>query len=227
MNSKLNLGILTLLIIVLFPATSVGQQRLLQGRVTTFDSIPLMKANIEVASTKKVTQTDSLGYFQVFCNDQDRIAVSARGFAKEKVKVDVNNTFLMVNMKLKNGDYNRELAVGYGHIKNADKLFAVSTLGENEVDYSRFPTLERAIVGRFPGVVVRNNEVIVRGNESFSAGNGALIVIDGIAKGYSIAGIAPYNVKKISILKDASAAAYGSRGANGVVLIETKRGEEN
>ncbi len=100
----------------------------------------------------------------------------------------------------------------------------MSTLDNEDVDYSVYPTLERAIVGRFAGVTVRNGEVIVRGNETFGAGNGALVVIDGVARGYSIAGIPPYTVKSITILKDASAAAYGSQGANGVVLIETKRG---
>ena len=221
-----NISIL-LFSVLAFNLAGTAQERLLQGRVTTFDSIPLMKAVIEVASSDKQALSDTLGYFQVFCQNEDKIVVSARGFGKQKVMVEGNNKFILVNLKLKKGDYNKELAIGQGHVKESEKLFAMSSLDNEEVDYSRYPTLERAIAGRFSGVTVRNGEVIVRGNETFGAGNGALIVIDGVARGYSIAGIPPYNVKKITILKDASAAAYGSQGANGVVLIETKRGGDN
>lgn len=215
---------LFLLLFVFNPLFLMAQTRFVDGIVTTFDSIPLMKASIEVKSSKQITLTDSLGSFRISCENEDKIVVTARGFAKQNVKITPEIKYVMVNLKLKPGEYNQELAIGYGHVKKSDKLFAISTLKSEDIDYSKYPTLERAIAGRFPGVIVQNNEVIVRGNETFGAGNGALIVIDGVAKGYSIAGIPPYTIKSISILKDASAAAYGSQGANGVVLIETKRG---
>jgi TonB-dependent SusC/RagA subfamily outer membrane receptor len=209
------------------PGMLKGQNRLIQGQITTFDTIPVMHAEIKVASTNNVYYSDSLGFFQAFGNDVDRITVNARGFSKQRVKLNERNKFVFVNMKLKKGEYNQELAIGYGHINPYDKSFAIATQTDRDFNYSGFPTLAEAIIGRFPGVAVRNNEVIIRGNESFSASNAALIVIDGIARGTSIAGIAPYNVKSITMLKDASAAAYGSQGANGVVLIETRRGGQS
>ncbi len=103
--------------VLLINLAGTAQERLLQGRVTTFDSIPLMKAVIEVASSEKQAVSDTLGYFQIFCQPEDKIVVSARGFGKQKVQVEANNTFLLVNLKLKKGDYNKELAVGQGHLK--------------------------------------------------------------------------------------------------------------
>lgn len=222
-----SLTVLLVFFTFLFYGNSIvlsGQNRVLQGQITTLDSIPVMKAEINVASSKKVFQTDSLGFFQAFCNDEDKITISARGFYKERIKVREKNKFVFVNLKLKQGDYNRELAIGYGHLHENEKLFAVSSQSDDNFNYSRYSNLSEALIGRFPGLTVRNNEVIIRGNETFGASNAALIVLDGIARGSSIAGIAPYNVKSITVLKDASAAAYGSQGANGVVLIETKRG---
>ncbi len=227
MNKIMFIQMLLLFLFSYLPERTIAQDHLVQGKVTTFDSIPVINADVKVNSTKNVVQTDSLGFFQVFCKNEDKLTVNAKGFSKQKVKVEEKNRFLFINLKLKPGDYNRELAIGYGHLPNNDKLFAVSTQSDDDFNYSRYSTLSDALIGRFPGLTVRNNEVIIRGTETFGASNAALIVIDGIAKGTSIAGIAPYNIESVSILKDASAAAYGSQGANGVVLIETKRGESN
>ncbi len=225
MNKIIYFNLFIFILFNFLPGRTVAQDHLVQGKVTTFDSIPVVNAEVRVNSTKKVVQTDSLGLFQVFCKNEDKLTVNANGFSKQKVKVEEKNRFLFINLKLKPGDYNRELAIGYGHLPNDDKLFAVSTQSDDDFNYARYSSLSDALIGRFPGLSVRNNEVIIRGTETFGASNAALIVVDGIAKGTSIAGIAPYNIKSVSILKDASAAAYGSQGANGVVLIETKRGE--
>ena len=80
------------------------------------------------------------------------------------------------------------------------------------------------ISGRFAGVQIINNEIIIRGRSTFIASNAALIIIDGIQSTEEyLFDLPPQDVQSINILKDGSAAIYGSRGANGVVLVETKR----
>ncbi len=223
---SLKVGILILFVSFLCSPV-LGQKRYIQGQVTTFDSIPLINASVIVKSSKQEVKTDSMGFFYVDCEEKDKLRVSAYGFISSTAKVVSTTKLALINLTLKEGDKWRDLAVGYGHVRDKEKLFAVSSLKEEDFDYSRFSTLADAIRGRFPGVTISGNCVIVRGKESFGASNCALVVIDGIAKGSSIAGISPYYVARISFLKDASAAAYGSQGANGVVLIETKRGVDS
>lgn len=81
------------------------------------------------------------------------------------------------------------------------------------------------IRGRFPGVDVQNGAIVMRGSKTFQGSDEALIVLDGvIADSDILRTLSPIDVKSINVIKDGSAAVYGSRGANGVVIIETKKG---
>ncbi|TNF46103.1 MAG: TonB-dependent receptor [Bacteroidetes bacterium] len=205
--------------------TGFTQERILQGRVFTFDSIPLIGASVEVKSTKQVVKTDSLGNFSVTCNAEDVLKVSARGFTTEKFKPESKVRFAIINLKLKPGQKSREYAIGYGHVKDVDKLNAVSNLNNKDVDFSMYSNMFELIRGRFAGVQVVNGEIIIRGVNSINSSSAALIVVDGVPTSSSVlSSIPPVQVKSINVIKDGSAAIYGSRGANGVVLIETKKG---
>jgi TonB-dependent SusC/RagA subfamily outer membrane receptor len=205
--------------------TGFTQERILQGRVFTFDSIPLIGASVEVKSTKQVVKTDSLGNFSVTCNAEDVLKVSARGFTTEKFKPESKVRIAIINLKLKPGQKSREYAIGYGHVKDVDKLNAVSNLNNKDVDFSMYSNMFELIRGRFAGVQVVNGEIIIRGVNSINSSSAALIVVDGVPTSSSVLNsIPPVQVKSINIIKDGSAAIYGSRGANGVVLIETKKG---
>lgn len=214
-------------ILFLLSLCSYAQERVMRGRVFTFDSIPLVQANVEVKSTKQVVQTDSMGFFSVSTFSEDVLKVSAKGFNTEKFKLESKIKFAIINLKLKPGAKNREYAIGYGHVKDADKLNAVSNLNNDDVDFSQYSNMYELIQGRFAGVQVVNREIIIRGVNSINSGTGALIVLDGVPMDNSIlATLSPIQVKSINIIKDGSAAIYGSRGSNGVVLIETKRGSD-
>jgi TonB-dependent SusC/RagA subfamily outer membrane receptor len=205
--------------------TGFTQERVLQGRVFTFDSIPLIGASVEVKSTKQVVKTDSLGQFSVTCNAEDVLKVSARGFNTEKFKLENKVRIAIINLKLKPGEKSREYAIGYGHVKDVDKLNAVSNLNNKDVDFSMYSNMFELIRGRFAGVQVVNGEIIIRGINSINSSSAALIVVDGVPTSSSVLNsIPPVQVKSVNVIKDGSAAIYGSRGANGVVLIETKKG---
>ena len=205
--------------------TGFAQEKVLQGRVFTFDSIPLIGASVQVKSTKQMVKTDTLGYFSVTCNPNDVLKVKAKGFSTEKFKPESKIRFAIINLKLKPGEKSREYAIGYGHVKDVDKLNAVANLNNKDVDFSMYSNMFELIRGRFAGVQVVNGEIIIRGVNSINSSSAALIVVDGVpSSGSVLNSIPPVQVKSINIIKDGSAAIYGSRGANGVVLIETKKG---
>jgi TonB-dependent SusC/RagA subfamily outer membrane receptor len=211
--------------VLLITIGSSAQEKVISGRVYTFDSIPLIGAQIEVKGTKQVVSTDTLGNFYVLCNPEDVLKVSARGFVNQKVKLQPNIKLVIVNLKLKPGEKNREIAIGYGHVSDAEKLNAVATLNNDDVDFSIYSNMYELIRGRFAGVQIINGEIIIRGINSLNSSSAAMIVVDGVPSDYSVLNsIPPVQVKSINVIKDGSSAIYGSRGANGVVLIETKKG---
>ncbi len=214
------------LTIILFLAIYSGaQDRVIHGIVTTFDSIPLIDAEVYVRSTRKTVLTDTLGRFSAPVNAGERLKVSANGFYNQNVKLEENTKFAAVNLKLKPGEKNLEYAIGYGHIADQNKLNALARMGNNELDFSQYSTIYDLIKGRFAGVQVSNGEVIIRGINSLTGSNSALVVVDGIpVDGSALSSIPPIQVKSINIIKDGGSAIYGARGANGVILIETKRG---
>lgn len=226
MNSKIFKTLLFITALGFFSTTN-GQEKIIHGVVTTFDSIPLIDAEVQVRSTKQTVLTDTLGRFSVAVNPGDRLKVSATGFFNQKVKLEEKTKIVAVNLKLKPGDKNREYAIGYGHVSDRDKLNALASLNSNDMDFSQYSNIYELIKGRFAGVQVVNGEIIIRGINSINSSSAALIVVDGVpVDGSALSSIPPVQVKSINVIKDGSSAIYGSRGANGVVLIETKRGDD-
>ncbi len=207
--------------------TSTSQERMVKGLVTTFDSIALMKASVLVKSLKVKVFTDENGRFEVMCLPKDKLKVSAGGFVSQNVKLTPSIKLALINLKLKNTPKSAMVAVGYGHVADKDKLMAVSSMKNDGMDFSMYTNVYDLIRGRFAGVQVSGTDIIIRGQNSINLSSAALIVVDGITVGSGVlSALSPTNIKSIDILKDGSAAIYGSRGSNGVVLIETKRGDD-
>lgn len=210
-----------------------GQDKTLVGKVTTFDSIPLSGVEIEVKSTGFVVLTDSLGRFQTFCNNEDKLTVRANGFYDQKVRVETGIRMILVNLKLKKGDKNLDLAgnyvnVGYGTVDAKNLLSSVASVKENEIDFTVYTNMFDLIQGQFAGVTVEGNKIVVRGAKTIygSESDAALLVVDGMIVSESdFASVSPNDVQSVDVLKDGSSSVYGSRGANGVVIVETKKGK--
>ena len=216
-----------LLAAISLPGLIHGQKKVTEGMVTTFDSIPLRGASIEIKSSNEVVYTDSLGMFAASCLPKDRLKVRAYGFSKRNVKVENQVKYVLVNLKLLPGPKNRELAIGYGHVMDSDKLYAISNVNETDTDFSRYSSIHQILEEQFSSSVeVRSGGVIViRNSPAIKGSNAALLIIDGKqVDEFTFANLNPVDIAGINILKDASASVYGSRGANGVVIIETKRG---
>ncbi|WP_346861310.1 TonB-dependent receptor plug domain-containing protein [uncultured Draconibacterium sp.] len=227
----MKINFLKLIVICLFVVFGVqvnAQSQMIRGIVTTFDSIAVIGAEIIVKSTKEIIKSDTLGQFTVKVNPGDQLKVQAKGFSSEKVKLEDNTKLVAVNLKLKPGEKSKEYAIGYGYVKDAEKLNAVAQLSNKDMDFSQYSDIYDLIRGRFAGVQVQSNgDIIIRGVNSITLSSAALIVVDGMTVDQSLlSSISPTNVKSINILKDGSSAIYGARGANGVVIIETKRGDD-
>ena len=227
MNFKVNI-FLTTMMAFLLTLFSNAQERPIQGIVTTFDSIPLIDAEVQNRSTKQKVLTDSLGRFRMLAEEGDKIKIKAQGFFNEKAKIDEKTKYVAVNLKMKPGEKNIEYAIGYSKVSDRDKLNALAQLNNDDVDFSQYNNIYDLIKGRFAGVQIMNGEIIIRGINSINSSSAALIVVDGVpVDGSALNSIPPVQVKSINVIKDGSAAIYGSRGSNGVVIIETRRGGDD
>lgn len=219
-------GVFILLIFFVTQFT-IAQDKVVHGIVHTLDSIPLIGVEIKSKSTNQTFYTDSLGKFTVVTETGDKLKIRAEGFYNENVKVDEKTRFMAINLKMKPGDKQLEYAIGYGHISEEDLTTSVNQFTPDKNDFSRYKDMFELIRGRLPGVDIQNGEIVIRGSNTLKGSDAALIVLNGvIADSDILRTLSPNDVKSINVIKDGSTAVYGSRGSNGVVLIETKKGGE-
>ena len=213
--------ILLLLAIVSLPVGNFAQNRVIYGRLTVFNKFPVKNLEVRAKKAKTSAITDSLGRFSIVCFDKDVIQIKAKPFKPVSKRVDAKTDSLVLNLYFIDSQVNRERAVGYGYINKKDLMYAVDHLQQENNDFCNYSNIYELIRGRFSGITISNGNIYVRGSTNFQGHTEALILVNGVATS-SIADIAPCDVVSIDILKDTAAAIYGSRGANGVVLIRTK-----
>lgn len=212
----------------LLTAAVFSQEKELAGKITTFEIIPVMNASILVKSSGMKYFSDSLGLFTVKCLVTDKLVLSAEGFSKRKVNIKKETFFAIVNMDLLPKQDAQDMAVGYGHVKDKNKLYAIVGMNVEGSNFSRYRDVYEILSVNFPGVQVINGEVIIRNTTSFEGSRPALLIVDGReVSAATLAAISTSDIAQINVLKDSSASVYGVKGANGVVLIETKRGGKN
>ena len=209
-----------------FSGNSYSQERIVTGSVTTLENIVVVNAEVKVLSSKLTVLTDSIGNFKVSCLLNDKIKISAKGFSSQKVKIDENTKEVFINLVFKSGEKNLDVAMGYGHINEKDKSYAITNIRNNDKnEFSKYTNMIDLIVNSSPSIIISSGAILIRGASSLNGSSAALIVIDGVDASMSqLSTLSPLNVKSVDILKGGSAAIYGTRGANGVVIITTKRG---
>lgn len=217
---------LYLLVFLFLTSVTYAQEHTVTGAVKTLENIAVVNAEVKVLSSKVIVLTDSVGKFEVSCLNNDKLKIGAKGFYSRKVKIDANTENVLVNLKFKPGDNNINIALGYGHISEKDKSYAISQIGTvNNLEFSKYSNVLDHIVNSSPSIIYGGGGIIIRGSDTLKGSSAALILLDGISvSASSLSMLAPADVKSIDIMKDGSAAIYGSRGANGVIIITTKRG---
>lgn len=181
--------------------------------------------------TNNGTVTDSDGKFTIAVSENATLVFSFVGMTPQEVTVG-NQETLDVNLLADITQLSEVVVVGYGTSKKSDLTGSISSIGGDDLRQVPVATVASALTGRLPGVQVTTTEgspdaevrIRVRGGGSITQDNSPLYIVDGFPVS-NIADISPSDIKSIDVLKDASSTAiYGSRGANGVVIITTKGG---
>lgn len=211
---------------LLFSLSSLAQTRVIKGKLTTFNEYPVQ--NVEVASkkAKSTVMTDSLGQFEIVCNEKDVIMIKAKVFQALNKKVDADDDFVSANLIFRDTPQNREIATGMGYISHEQLTFALAHMADQNNDFCNYTNVFDLVRGKFPGVQIKSNSmgtdgVFVRGDKSIYGDNEAIYVVDGVRVG-DISFVNPCEMATIDVLKDGGAALYGAQASNGVVVIETK-----
>jgi len=229
---KKNLAILLLFLISSFSIKA--QNFSVSGKVTDENGKALEGATVMEKGTKNSTITNSGGTFQLNVSSaKAKLVVSFVGH--ETLEIAVNSKAqLSVALKSTNENLTDVVVIGYATVKKKDVTGAVAGLNQNDIRSRPVTNAVEAMQGKVAGVDITSNErpgsigaINIRGVRSISASNSPLFVVDGIPLvSGGIENFNPADIESIDILKDASATAiYGSRGANGVVIVTTKQGK--
>lgn len=209
-----------------------AQTRRIEGSVMDENGQPVKGATVAVKGVKNAVATDENGHYSIEASQGARLEISSIGYETKEVLVKEGGE---VNAQLKSTTnlLNEVVFVGYQKMRKSDFTGSVASVKASELNTSS-PTVGQALVGKVAGVAVSQTDgspyaspkIRVRGVGSINASSDPLYVIDGYPAGNDLF-INPNDIESIDILKDAaSAAIYGSRGSNGVILITTKRGKE-
>lgn len=212
------------------PVAIVQQQAGVSGRVTDASGEALVGVSITIKGTKVRATTDLNGRYTINARTGQTIVFSYIGYERQEVRV----TGRTLDVKLQDSDrsLNEAVVIGYGTVRKADLAGSVAVMDDKQFKDQPVTRIEDALQGRVSGVQVMTNgipggdiKIRVRGTTSINLSNEPLYVVDGIVRESGLDGLNSEDIQSIQVLKDASSTAiYGSRGANGVVLVTTKSG---
>ncbi|PSL48981.1 TonB-linked SusC/RagA family outer membrane protein [Chitinophaga niastensis] len=234
-NTDLTFKALDKELIVIAPGNKVIKNILVKGKITDVKGMPILGVNVQITGTGKGTVTGVDGTYQLEVPDDATLLFTFIGYVQEKIAVNGRTTIDMV-MKEDTKGLNEVVVVGYGSQKKVNLTGSVATVSADKLISRPVTSVQNALQGLVPGLTVLNRPgnvgkdagtITVRGRTNLSA-PGPMIIIDGIpSTSNDMAAINPNDIENMSVLKDAaSASIYGSRAANGVILITTKRGKE-
>lgn len=236
---------------MLFCLLAFSQQRTIKGKVTSQDGSPLANATVMIAGQNRAVNTDAQGAFSIQVPENaTQLVISYVGY--ETRTVDISTSFMDISLQSSDKTLTNVVIVGYGTVKKKDLTGSISSITPRDFNKGVIATPEQLLEGRTPGVIVTQasgepgsaSTITIRGSASIRGDQSPLYVVDGIpispggttatqsgVEGSStprnpLAFLNPNDIESITILKDASSAAiYGSRGANGVIIITTKKGQ--
>jgi len=238
MKKKTNI----LLLFCAFLTLSVYSQNLLDGKVTSVDSSdPIAGVNVVIKGTSTGTATDFDGNFSIEVGDGDILVFSYVGYSTQEITYN-GQLSLSISMTEDASQLDEVLLIGYGSVTKDDLTGAADLITSDDFNQGSVLSPEQLISGKLAGVSVTSGSgapgdgqsIRIRGLGSLSLTNSPLIVVDGVplndggvgGSRNALNSINPADIESMTVLKDASATAiYGSRGANGVILINTFKGK--
>lgn len=233
-GNSLRVGLL-LLLTLCWSAPLFAQTVKVSGTVRNTEGETLVGVTLVEKGTTKGTLTDIDGNYTFELSGSDAVLlVSYVGYTTQEIAVGTKST-IDITLESDTKSIDEVVVVGYGAQKKESVVGAISQVSSDEILKSPAANISQAIAGRMPGVITTQTSgapgaddvnIYIRGQASFAGDNQPLVMVDGVEREFSQ--IAPDDIESISVLKDASATAvYGVRGANGVILVTTKRGKNS
>ncbi|MGL4293752.1 MAG: SusC/RagA family TonB-linked outer membrane protein [Bacteroidales bacterium] len=210
---------------------AIGQHVIVTGQVIDERKDPVIGASVIEKGTNVGTITDFDGKFKLEVSEKSTLVISYIGYEKKEVKSSASPLTIVLRENTEALD--EVVVIGYGSVKRKDVTTAISSVSAKDLDQRPIVSAGQALQGKAAGVSVispsgqpgGNMAIRVRGTTSFNGSNDPLYVVDGIPVD-NVSFLSPNDIESMQILKDASSAAiYGSRAANGVILITTKNGQ--
>lgn len=228
-----DLKLITLILFLCYCSKSIAQERTITGTVTTEDG-PLPGASILQKGTANGTVTDFNGNFklQLLETEDPVLVISYIGFVPKELNLEEGQNNIAIQLKTDFNQLEDVVVIGYGQKKKVNLTGSVSQIETEAIEGKPVSNAYQALQGEAAGLIIQQAssqpgavpQINIRGLSTIN-GNTPLIVVDGVIS--SLNNINPNNIKSISVLKDAaSASIYGSRAANGVILVTTKMGVE-
>jgi TonB-linked SusC/RagA family outer membrane protein len=235
MRKRHLLGLLLICLLSLVAQQGSAQTKTISGIVKDEHNNPLVGASVTVKNSTVATSTNSNGSFSLSVPaSASTLVFTSIGFGTKEVGIG-KESFFAVTLTTQTSALTDVVVIAYGQQKKASVTAAISTIDAKEIVQSPVANISNGLAGRLPGLIsvqstgkpgADASTLYIRGVGTYAGGTDPLIMVDGIVRD-SYNDIDPNEVETISILKDASATAvFGVRGANGVVLITTKRGKE-
>lgn len=224
---------LTLLFITFVTVSGFAQSAILKGSVTDEENNSLIGVTVIVANTTRGTLTDSDGNYQLEVSNGEELQFSYYGFETQTVSY-TGQAEVNISLVEDANQLDEVVVVGYGTRKKSHNTGAISQVDGGDVAAIQANRVDDALAGKLAGVLIQNQDgapgadpkIQIRAASSISGDSDPLIVVDGYPISGSLATVNPNDIESIEVLKDAaSAAIYGSRGANGVILVTTKKGK--
>ena len=217
------------------PAVSAPslQPRTVKGTVTDAAGEPVIGATVVVKGTTKGASTGLDGGFALDVTPEDVLVVSYIGYDTQEIPVGSRTSF-DIQLREEATTLDDVVVIGYGAVKKRDVSTAISSIKAEDIANQPITDFRQSMAGKMPGVQVMqtggdpegNVMVRVRGISSATAGNDPLYIVDGVPMENGLSNLNTNDIESMEVLKDASSAAiYGSRGSNGVILITTKKGK--
>lgn len=227
---------LALIVILLFNVTVFAQSITLTGQVVSeTDNSPIPGVNVIIKNTSKGTTTDFDGNYQIQANKGDVLQFSYVGYVTQ-VRIVDNQTTINVSLAEDLAKLDEVVVIGYGTQKKSHTTGSISKVVNDDLDQIAVARVDDALVGQVSGVNIQATEgeagsaptINIRGVGSMAGDSTPLVVVDGIIVDSDFLGsLNMNNIASFEILKDAaSSAIYGSKGANGIIMITTKDGKE-
>jgi TonB-linked SusC/RagA family outer membrane protein len=208
-----------------------GQEKVVSGIIYDENREPVIGAYVRIAGKSEVALTDVEGKFSLKAAAADSLHITFLGYSPQTVAVD-GQDFITIRLSVADRELEEVVIIGYGQQKKASVVGAIAQITTKELQQSPVANVSNALAGRLPGLITvqRSGEpgndmaqMYIRGVSTYGGDQSPLVLVDGIERDLRLMDVA--EIESISILKDASATAvYGVRGANGVVLVTTKRG---